>query len=286
MQYYPIKKSPIIDINNSAPPVFYKYTPVEFWLPSMLDGSSLKFTARNDFNDPFDSRSSAHINYNSNNIEEYLRNGIGELNSHTQIEINSLIENIMESKFQFYENSPIEKDLDNTGILSLASSWNNILLWSHYAMQHQGICVGFNSKKDVFMSAQEVSYSDDFPIIIRPDDSSVTMLEKTFLRKSLCWKYEEEWRVLKPKWTNEEKEDFFERNRSGRANRFMRSFDGPKIYKFDKKSIIEITLGMSISEEDERKVIAAIKAANVDIEVFKASREKGKYEVKREKISI
>lgn len=273
-------------INNPAPPVFYKYTPVESWLPSMLDGSSLKFTARKDFNDPFDSQSSTRVNYDDKNIEQHLRDGIRKLNSHTKNQIDLIVKNLIESKFQPYDISPIEKDLDNTGILSLASSWNNILLWSHYAMQHKGICVGFDSKKDVFMSAQEVSYRSEFPIIIRPGDSPSMMLEKTFLRKSLCWKYEEEWRVLKPKWTSKEKKDFFERNKSGQINRFMMSFDGPEIYKFDKRSIVDITLGMNISEEDERKVIAGIKAANIDIGVFKASREKEKYEVKREKINI
>ncbi|MED5594538.1 DUF2971 domain-containing protein [Janthinobacterium sp. P210006] len=227
-----------------------------------------------------------HFDYSSKDAEQHIRNGITDLNLHTPEQVDEITKRILESKHQINENSNIEKSLDNTGILSLASSWDNILLWSHYAKHHTGICIGFNRTKDVFRTAQKVSYYSDFPIIMRPQDSPDTILEKTFLRKSLCWAYEKEWRVIRPQWSNDEKNEFFKRNENSRIHRFVRDFDGPNTYKFKKKSIIDVTLGMNVNDEDEKKVIAAIKAANINIKLYKASREKDRYKVKRVEISI
>lgn len=273
-------------MKNPVPPVFYKYTPVEDWLPLMLNGSSLKFTTRKNFNDPFDSLSSTRFNYNADNAEEYIRNGFSGLKKFPTEAIEAMIKKLMTEKIQIDSDSHNEEYLDETGILSLASSWKNILLWSHYANQHKGICIGFDSEKDIFLGAQKVIYSSDFPIIIRPDDSDITMLEKTFLRKAECWKYEDEWRILKPKWNDEQKEDFSKRKNANDVNELFASCNGPGIYEFDKSTITDVTLGMNISAEDEKKVIAGIRTADIKINLFKASRNKGQYEVKRDKINI
>lgn len=286
MQYHPLQKSPYNNMKKSIPSTFYKYTPVEEWLPSLLNGSSIKFTSRNNFNDPFDSLSTTYFNYNAKNAEQHIRNGLEGLNIFSSEEIEFMAKDIFEKKIQIDSDSSNEKYLDETGILSLASSWKNILLWSHYANQHKGICIGFDSEIDIFLAAQKVIYSSEFPIIMRPDDSPTVMLEKTFLRKSECWKYEDEWRVLKPKWSTEQKEDSINRNKNLKFSKLMTSSNGPGTYEFEKRSIIDVTLGMNISAEDEKKAIEGIKAANINIKLFKASRKKGEYEVKRDELSI
>ncbi|KAB8036631.1 DUF2971 domain-containing protein [Janthinobacterium aquaticum] len=285
-QYHPLQKVPIKNMKNLVPPVFYKYTPVEDWLPLLLNGSSIKFTSRINFNDPFDSLSSTHLNYEAENVEKYIREGLEGLNILPPEEIESMVKKIIKNKQQVDSNSGDETYLDNTGILSLASSWENILLWSHYANQHKGICIGFDSEKDIFLAAQKVIYSSDFPIIIRPDDSPDVMLEKTFLRKSKCWEYEDEWRVLKPTWNKIKKEDLNRRKINPKVAKLMESSNGPGTYKFEKNTIIDITLGMNISIEDEEKVIAGIKASAISIKLFKASRKKGQYKVQRDELSI
>lgn len=43
----------------------------------------------------------------------------------------------------------------------------NVLLWSHYADHHKGICMAFEPAHhpSVFWQAVSVEYSDDFPIV-------------------------------------------------------------------------------------------------------------------------
>jgi hypothetical protein len=45
----------------------------------------------------------------------------------------------------------------DTGLLCFSESWDHLLMWSHYANKHQGICLGFDVD-DKFVA--RVEYSD------------------------------------------------------------------------------------------------------------------------------
>jgi hypothetical protein len=45
----------------------------------------------------------------------------------------------------------------DTGLLCFSESWDHLLMWSHYANKHQGICLGFDVD-DKFVA--RVKYSD------------------------------------------------------------------------------------------------------------------------------
>jgi len=36
------------------------------------------------------------------------------------------------------------QSLEKYGVLCFSRSWNNVLMWSHYADRHKGICLGFD----------------------------------------------------------------------------------------------------------------------------------------------
>lgn len=92
----------------------------------------------------------------------------------------------------------------NIGIFSLTENPNNQLMWSHYADSHQGFVLGFNADHKYFH--QQRSEVDEFGYLrkveYRENRPSCPMIELTgtdvFLVKSLQWKYEEEWRVIRP----------------------------------------------------------------------------------------
>ena len=71
----------------------------------------------------------------------------------------------------------------------------NPRMWSHYAQNHTGICLGFKCRNDVFCSALRVEYSETFALIDLADDST-EMLLLPFLAKSADWRYEEEYRLI------------------------------------------------------------------------------------------
>ena len=126
----------------------------------------------------------------------------------------------------------IRKDVASVeGILCFSSCWSHPLIWSHYAKQHEGICLGFeyteNPENPVPVDYCEERLSVDEELLSRiglaegarrnieqygedPDvrqaivDGEHAELEferlckKLALRKYIAWKYEDEVRMLVP----------------------------------------------------------------------------------------
>lgn len=89
---------------------------------------------------------------------------------------------------------PVEK-----GILSLTSNRDDILMWSHYADSHKGICLEFDTRipDSPFALAQPVNYKTIFDDYTFDADFDATQVsESVSLTKSRHWKYEKEWRVI------------------------------------------------------------------------------------------
>lgn len=79
---------------------------------------------------------------------------------------------------------------EKTGLLCFSQNWTNPLLWSHYAANHKGICLGFDL---IPGDVKNVSYSEKRPQI---EDSAATISDKRgelLLRtKYMGWNYEKE----------------------------------------------------------------------------------------------
>lgn len=116
-------------------------------------------------------------------------------------------------------NNRIFSLIDNKfGIASLTSSFNNPLMWSHYASSHRGICIEYDFK-DYFVNnidskpfLSEITYSNsritlDASILDRIDLKNIEkhgkfdivelFLEGLFT-KYIAWEYEQEWRSIIP----------------------------------------------------------------------------------------
>jgi len=83
------------------------------------------------------------------------------------------------------------------GLLCFTRDWTNVLLWSHYADKHRGICLGFDLKLGTF---EEVEYVDKR---LRPevDDEEQFSLPESLqkrlhLLKASDWRYEQELRIF------------------------------------------------------------------------------------------
>jgi hypothetical protein len=86
---------------------------------------------------------------------------------------------------------------DEYRICSFSSAWEPILLWSHYADSHKGICIVFDADdEDNFGTALKVNYSDDYPTVDYFDRDPNTLLSLTALTKAKAWEYEQEFRLI------------------------------------------------------------------------------------------
>lgn len=95
------------------------------------------------------------------------------------------------------QNDHNEYITNKTGVVSLSTISDDILMWAHYAAAHSGICIGFNGLSTTFAPAQKVLYSKHrVPINPYLDDNDVS-LEKSLLTKSDHWEYEQEYRLIR-----------------------------------------------------------------------------------------
>jgi hypothetical protein len=143
------------------------------------------------------------------------------------------------------------------GILSLSEVPDNLLMWAHYASEHRGIVVGFDSMhpffnrrlhaQDIARQVRRVVYTPSRPkrpIMYDPGESEYLFTEAFerdfFLAKSLDWAYEREWRMILP---------------SSEASQVIRKeTQEVLLYDFPADAVIEVILGCRASCETEEEV--------------------------------
>ena len=62
----------------------------------------------------------------------------------------------------------------------------NLLMWSHYADSHRGICLEFSLSNKIFCGALKCEYSATYPIMTLYDDSDEALM-LSLLAKSDVW---------------------------------------------------------------------------------------------------
>lgn len=72
------------------------------------------------------------------------------------------------------------------------------LMWSHYSRNHKGICLEFGTDSK-FRAAQKVRYQKEYPPLLLHDE---TLHLKLLLIKSDVWAYEQEFRLICPRFTD------------------------------------------------------------------------------------
>ncbi|WP_172825167.1 DUF2971 domain-containing protein [Kosakonia radicincitans] len=91
------------------------------------------------------------------------------------------------------------------GVLSLAEDSDCPLMWSHYADNHKGLCLGYTIPDKVKRKIQPINYTSNSRDIktsqilkmLNGDSDAKLEIEKAiFLRKASPWKYEKEWRMI------------------------------------------------------------------------------------------
>jgi hypothetical protein len=127
--------------------------------------------------------------------------------------------------------------LDNIlGVCCFTEDPLNILMWSHYAANHSGVCLRFRHRSSADLSEH------CFPVQYRrtvwacrskPDDApaQARALIRSVLIKSTVWEYEREWRLV--------------------------SFESGKSH-FDPGDLNGVILGVRISDEDRRRVVSEL----------------------------
>jgi hypothetical protein len=180
-------------MNCNMKRTIYKYFRINQFLYDTLISNQLYFSSIQQFNDPYDCYLTLFDEISEDDLKIYLK----KINTSDELTI-KCIEAFNKKGQKFLEPfiESYKAFIDYHGICCFTKGKDNLLLWSHYADSHKGVCLGFDYDLMIkkFPQFDEVEYSDNpFYFDIKNVDESIA---KTVLRKSTDWKYEEEIRFV------------------------------------------------------------------------------------------
>jgi hypothetical protein len=222
---------------------FFKFMSCET-VKAVLENSTLRWTRPSEFNDPFDHQVSYRFKFSKDELSAALFEEIErliyldeevvfvaeKLLNKMVILLRSVKEKIPKSElveklrtgciessenFEGYKqklNDLLESTLNQSRVLCVAETNENVVMWSHYADSHKGICLRLECVDEVDTSllvAKPVTYTDEFPSFIGLDDyvkyltgqddpMMASLLMNAAYLKHSDWGYENEWRLHRP----------------------------------------------------------------------------------------
>lgn len=177
-------------VRNPEIKYLFKYCPIGKNQLSALAQRKIWYSKPAGFNDPFDT-------------EFYVRGGGSK--SKRKLDSQKISDEILPSERTLNKLlDDFNKSIRNLGILSLASSKENLLMWSHYASAHKGMCLEFKRNNHTALADDKkikpMRYNYNFPSIQATSILSETDLLSDKIRilhtKSKHWEYEQEWRHI------------------------------------------------------------------------------------------
>lgn len=195
----------------------------------------LFFAAPSSFNDPFDCKFSPVIT-----SVEKLASEIAQ--RHTldyvpkDVERAILADTDIEANFV----KVVDKVMNRHGICCFSRNDEEILMWSHYADCHKGICLGFDVSKDpdFFVFPKNVAYQDNYPKIdISQSEGTNEYVSALLGTKYTKWSYEDEVRVYK---------------------------EHHQAYHFNPASLVSVTFGCKAEAKIIEEVVSVVKA-NIEL---------------------
>ncbi|MBN1508979.1 MAG: DUF2971 domain-containing protein [Sedimentisphaerales bacterium] len=248
------------DRASQPPPLLYRYYAFSEWTSRIFQDNRLYFQSANGFNDPFDSVVPLTFAGSRRQRERYFdqwrpRHGANL----SRYELLSLRKRFADGLLGgVYVDGMTRKLLDirgRIGVYCMTEKKDHILMWSHYAGQHTGFCLEFQTNDPLFSNVHPVSYSSTLPCVnlLTPDWNEVTgAYAKALLTKAKEWTYEHEWRII----------DI--------AN-------GVGVRSFSPATLHGVILGCRIRDKDKRQVVKWCKVRSPRPILYEAREKKMKY---------
>jgi hypothetical protein len=216
---------------GTTPEQVFKYFSINSNLKKTLKENYFWLSKPTDFNDPFDCNENLVLyNLTEKNIEGLVKTKVTGRRQERRKKIRSYKK--QSEVFKKALRSTLPDVIRNQGICCFSKTHKNILMWSHYADKHKGICIGFNPRKSMeTFPLLHVNYEHDFKPIEYFSDKSDALLN-VLITKSADWIYEDEMRILK-------------------------DFNGRLLFK--KECVQQIIFGCRTEENDKQLIIELIK---------------------------
>lgn len=211
--------------------------PSENFTKSIITRNEIYFSDPASLNDPYDCQPTFDINGSPDEWKRHLSRSL-KMQGSKKISISERIRItrkwMAEEKYKNINPETFKQLTSRFGIACFSASMNNMLLWTHYADNHRGICLIFEPSKDSYGAlthSSEIQYQSELPHIRLVDLSETgdSKIIKILLTKSKQWQHEQEYRLILP-------------------------YGAKQSLQFHPSSLIGIVLGAKISKEHEAKV--------------------------------
>ncbi len=255
--------------------LLYKYLSDERVI-NVFEEGLIRFTPPEFFNDPFESLpnvmgafskelvDSLFMGVLNDSTYKWLTQNISEDNKSSLERLKNILNKGDESIKEMYEafRGTKEKDFSEfmksywnkqLGILSLSEEYDNLTMWSHYANDHKGFLLGFDSNLSITENEQilnkprKIRYTNNRPQInlFELEESRKERTHKwseAFLyTKSKDWAYENEWRQV----NKLDKTDTMKK---------LNEKEDVHLFKINQKAINCVVLGCRTSPENEQLI--------------------------------
>ncbi len=247
------------EISSDNPTSLFRYCPIDKHSISSLVKGILWLAKPRSFNDPFDTLSVFKPSFSDADIAAHLNEcarSKGEPENYT-------VDNVHDERQKMIEAlSWMQEAIRTCGVASLSATPFEVLMWSHYADNHRGICIEYERtpNNDLGGSAcRRVEYSNRRPITedLSFFEDPVGFMNKILYTKAPCWRYELEWRLV-----------FF----SKEPGELVRE-------KSTDARVRSITFGIRASRSDIETVLALLKEMP-DIPLYQMSTDGNRFDLK------
>lgn len=205
------------------PDKLYKYRPFGVNTLRAITEAEVFYAKPSTFNDPLDCDPTIDLDIDRVHLERLLyrmllkrkpeeeaRNDIGYLrymsSEYGDYKTEPEVENYLMRMVANDIKRELDAELGNEGVLSLSATWKSGLMWSHYADEHRGVCIEYDTRDQQHPRLGSVDYkgpraiktSDLYRWKVREDTNAKDRVLKTyFYTKSGEWRYEREWRDVR-----------------------------------------------------------------------------------------
>jgi hypothetical protein len=210
-------------VPTSVPNHLYKYRPFNAHTLRLLSRGEAYYADPTTFNDPLDCRPVVRLDTDVATLEKLcirmVTSVLGETKASDTIEEHRYLstqggeyrKNDEEAIYIYTIGLRQEitallyGEMRRNRVLSLAGRWNCPLMWSHYADEHRGICIQYDTADNKCERLLKVRYASTGDIkISQLHDWKVSgstaagdaVRDTFFYTKSVEWRYEMEWRDL------------------------------------------------------------------------------------------
>lgn len=185
---------------KAVPRLLYKYCPINKYTSDMFCQGVIWLSSPKCFNDPYDCKP-VYEEMSENEKKELCKI---QLKHETPRMASDEIDEAVEVKFTKEDCDRLVTEririlinkIDSTRIFCTSELYKSVVMWSHYADVHRGICIEFDTSKiPEGTSFHIVNYEHERPSIHLLRDLEI-LGKKTVSFKSREWAYEKEWRMV------------------------------------------------------------------------------------------